>query len=157
MKIIYFTILSFILCSCASSPHRMPSGEKIPEGVDTVVLASNKSVNEFYIELKKRAVKRGYHFVQTDKDTHLFVTEFEDTNKRTSVQFKVYIKGVKGGSNAVYSGKYIDLKKLKNKPHTRAQKIVYPGKGKAGRAGWEALHSFAVGAKKYKYTFTKRQ
>lgn len=135
----------------------MPSGEKIPDGVDTVVLASAKSVNDFYIELKKRAVKRGFHFVQTDKDTHLFVTEYEDVTKRSSVQFKVYVKAVKGGSNAVYSGKYMDLKKLKSRPYFRAQNIVYPGKGKAGRAGWDALHSFAVGAKKYKYTFTKRQ
>lgn len=134
----------------------MPDGEKIPSGVDTIVLASAKTPQAFYVELKKRAVKRGYHFIQTDEDTNLFVTEFDDVSKRTSVQFKVYVKPVKGGSNAVYSGKYLNLKRLKSRPYTRSEDIVYPGSGTPGREGWEALHSFAVGAKKYKFTFTKR-
>ncbi len=153
IRIAFFLI---ILSGCASTPYRMPDGEKIPSGADTIVLASNKSAVEFSKELKQRVVQKNFYFLKTDEDTKSFLTEFYDITKRSSVQIRVYVKDVPNGSNAVINGRFIDLKKLKKYPHWRSKKIEYRGKGKAADQAWEALHNYAVGSKKWKYTFLKR-
>ncbi|MGH1467331.1 MAG: hypothetical protein ACRBBP_00415 [Bdellovibrionales bacterium] len=153
IRIAFFLIF---LSGCASTAYRMPDGEKIPSGVDTIVLASNKTALEFSKELKQRVVQKDFYFLHTDEDTKSFLTDFYDVTKRSSVQIRVYVKDVPNGSNAVINGRFIDLKKLKKYPYWRSQSIEYQGKGKASRHAWEALHNYAVGSNKWKHTFLKR-
>lgn len=153
-KILILISFCFAL-SCASTPSRTLSGEEIPEGVDTIVVASKKSADDFYKELKNRAVDLDFVFKSTDSDTRLFVTEFMDLSRKSSVSLKVYVKQVKGGSNAVVSGTYLKLKKLKK--GFRPQSVEHRGSsGSAVRQAWDKVYNFALGSKKWKYNFIKR-
>lgn len=151
--------LVFIFCTsligCASA-EKMADGGSIPSGANTIVLASSKTAVAFYKELKQRAVQKNFYFLQTDEDTKSFLTDFYDVHKRSSVQLRVYVKDVPGGSNAVINGKFLDLKKLKKHHWHRAEPISYRGKGKASRKAWDSFHNYGVGSQKWKYTMLKR-
>ncbi len=155
-KIIALATLTLLMTPLAEAKQRMPDGSKIKSGTDTVVLASNKIAKDFYRDLKQRAVQKNFYFLSTDDDTRSFATEFYDVTTRASVQLKVYVKDVPGGSNAVVTGVYKDLKKLKKYPYYRSRPIIYRGKGKGGRHAWDALYKFAAASKKWKHTFLKR-
>lgn len=156
MKIIIALILILSAGCVSTAPQRMPNGSKIPTGVDTVVLASNKSAKNFYKELKQRAVQKDFYFLSKDGDTKSFVTGFYDVTKRASVQIKLYVKDVPGGANAVVTGSFMDLKKLKTRPYYRSKAITYNGKGRAADHAWDSLYNYATASKKWKHTFLKR-
>lgn len=143
------------LMGCATI-ERLPDGEQVAAGSNTIVLASNSTALSFYKELKQRAVQKNFHFLHTDEDTKSFVTDFYDVHKRASVQIRVYVKDVPGGSNAVINGKFLDLKKLKKRPWFRSQIISYRAKGKASKKAWESFHNYGIGSGKWKYTILKR-
>ncbi len=154
---IKIALLIVLLTGCISRQHSMFNNEKIKNGINTIVLASNKTAMEFYKDLKQRALEKNFYFLKTDEDTKSFITDFYDITKKSSIQIKVYVKDVPGGSNAIINGRFIELKKLKNRPYYRSKQIKFNDSRKASRQAWETMYDYGVGLKKWKYTFLKRE
>ncbi len=154
---IKIALLVVFLTGCASAQHRRLNCDKIQNGVDTIVLASSKTAVEFYKDLKQRAVEKNFYFLQTDEDTKSFKTDFYDITEKSSVQIRVYVKDVLGGSNAIINGRFMNLKKLKKHPYYRSKKIKHSDHGKAHHKAWEAMYKYALGSKKWKHIFLKSE
>jgi len=152
MKKIYLAVVCLMTVSgCATAPSRAPSGDKIASGVNTIVIASRKSAQEFARELKYRALERDYTFDKTDADTFSFVTDLKPLSKKLSVQIKTFVKNVKGGSNAIIDGRY-----LKRKSKKKDLQKISNSSGANRKPAWDALFDFATFDKAAKYNFLER-
>lgn len=150
-----FSILLFLIF-CSKGAHA--AGAKIPEGANTVVIALNDSADTVYKMFKRRAVAQDYYLTYVDDEARVFLTNFYDLSKKTSIQIKTYVKPVKnGGSNVVINAKFLKLKKLKKYPNYRPIKLRYKKDGKYGAEAWRAFYLYAVGSQKWKHQFIKHE
>lgn len=144
-------LFTFFLMGCSTAPQRGPSGEKIENGVNTIVIASNKSAKEFVRELKYRALEKDFTFDKADADTFSFVTEMKNLSKKLGVRMKAYVKSVGSGSNAVVSGVYLKRKSKKHDPEKISNRS-----GSNRKPAWDALFDYATFDKGAKYNFIER-
>lgn len=131
---------------------------RIPSGANTVVIALSDSASGAYTKFKRRAVAQDYYLTYVDDEARVFLTNFYDLSKRTSLQIKTYVKAVKGGgSNVVINAKILKLKKLKKNPNYRPTQLRYRKDGKVGKEAWKAFHLYAVGNQSWKHQFIKHE
>jgi len=153
MKIVLFiaSLAALFLSGCASAPARTPSGERIARGVNTIVVASNKTAKQFVRELKYRALEKDFAFLSTDEDTRSFVTEVKPLSKKVGMSLKAYVRDVKGGSNAIISGTFTKFK-------AKDQKVFRIENRSSGmkKVTWDLLYEYAVVDPNARYNFLER-
>jgi len=131
---------------------------RIPVGANTAVIALTDSPENAYKKFKRRAVAQDYYLTYVDDEARVFLTNFYDLSKKTSIQIKTYVKAVKnGGSNVVINAKILKLKKLNKNPNYRPISLRYGKDGKYGKEAWKAFHLYAVGNQSWKHQFIKHQ
>jgi hypothetical protein len=154
MKILTLLIFVFSISNAFAEDTKT----KIPSGANTVVIALNQSPDEAFKMFKRRAVSQDYYLTYVDDEARVFLTNFYDLSKRTSIQIKTYVKAVKGGgSNVVINAKFLKLKKLKKYPNYRPTKLAYKEDGKYGEEAWKAFYLYAVGNQTWKHQFIKHE
>ena len=159
-------ILTILLCSVLfsisafSDEAKKAPGPKvnIPSGANTIVIALKDTPDNAFKRFKRRAVAQDYYLTYVDDEARVFLTNFYDLSKKTSIQIKTYVKAVKGGgSNVVINAKFLKLKKLKKYPNYRPMKLRYKKDGDYGSEAWRAFYLYAVGSQKWKHQFIKHE
>ena len=151
----FYTLLCYTLLPLTNIHADSP---KIASGANTVVIALNDSADEVFKMFKRRAVAQDYYLTYVDDEARVFLTNFYDLSKKTSIQIKTYVKALKeGGSNVVINAKFLKLNKLKKRPNYRPISLRYKKDGSYGEEAWKAFHLYAIGNQKWKHQFIKHK
>jgi hypothetical protein len=149
-------ISPFYLTSCAGTQDLAPDGSKIPFEVNTIIIKTDKTVDEAFKSIGRHFIKEGYAIKNSSPEFNNVTTEFKNAPSGflVSVDISISASVLENSENA----KILLTGTLKQNSLGGVATTTIKQKGQSGspmRVAWDEFYSFA---KSYsdKLSFEKR-